>query len=251
MAEQNIKLLIEYKGTAYAGWQIQKDQRSIQGCITEAIYKTTGKNVSLIGAGRTDAGVHALGQVGNFIIDHNIEPEKYKDALNYYLENDIRIKESVVVPLEFNARRAALNKRYRYLIGTEKSALYHEYRWELLKTVNFEILEEAAKLVLGEHDFSPFCVLSSRKPDNTCIITECSWKKDDNQYVIDVVGNRFLHNMVRIMVGAMVNIATIHKDQHPDNLTLEKFADILQAPTEQRIVFIAPPQGLYLVTVNY
>ena len=251
MAEQNIKLIIEYKGTAYAGWQIQKDQRSIQGCITDAIFKTTGKEVSLIGAGRTDAGVHALGQTGNFIIDHNIEPEKYKDALNYYLDNDVRIKISEEVPLEFNSRRSAMNKRYRYIIGTERSALYHEYRYEYTKSVDFEILKKAAELVVGEHDFSGFCVLSSRKPDNTCNITECSWRKGEDKLVLEVVGNRFLHNMVRIMVGGMVNIATIDKDRHPDNLTLEKFADILKAPTDQRIVFTAPPQGLYLVTVKY
>ena len=251
MAEQNIKLLIEYKGTAYVGWQIQKDQRSIQGCITEAIKKTTGKNVSLIGAGRTDAGVHALGQVANFIIDHNINPEKYQDALNYYLDDDIRIKGSTEVPLEFNARRSAINKRYRYLIGTEKSALYREYRYEHTKCVDLEVLKSAATLVIGEHDFSAFCVLSSRKPNNTCIIDECFWKEEDRLRLFEIRGNRFLHNMVRILVGAMVNIATIDKDQHPDNLTLEKFADIIQTPTEQRIVFTAPPQGLYLVTVKY
>ena len=251
MAEQNTKLIIEYKGTAYVGWQIQKNQRSIQGCITDAIQKTTGKHVSLIGAGRTDAGVHALEQVGNFIIDHNIKPEKYKDALNYYLDDDIRIKDSSEVPLEFNARRSAINKRYRYLISTEKSALYREYRYELLKAIDMEILKKVANLVIGEHDFSAFCVMSSRKPNNTCIIDECFWTEKDNLYVFEVRGNRFLHNMVRILIGAMVNIATIDKDQHPDNLTLDKFADIIQAPTEQRIVFTAPPHGLYLVTVKY
>jgi len=192
-----------------------------------------------------------LGQVGNFIIDHNIEPGKYKNALNYYLDNDIRIKESTEVPLEFNSRRSAINKRYRYLIGTEKSALYREYRYEHTKCIDMEIIKESAKLVIGEHDFSAFCVLSSRKPDNTCIIDECFWKEEDNHWLFEIRGNRFLHNMVRILVGAMVNIATIDKDQHPDNLTLDKFADIIQAPTEQRIVFTAPPQGLYLVTVKY
>jgi len=155
------------------------------------------------------------------------------------------------VPIEFNARRSAHNKRYRYLIGTEKSALYREYRWEQTKSVDLEVLKEAAKIVIGEHDFSPFCVLSSRKPDNTCIIDECFWKEEGNLLLFEIRGNRFLHNMVRIIVGAMINIATIDKDHHPDNLTLANFADILQTPTEQRIVFTAPPQGLYLVTVNY
>ena len=101
MAEQdikNIKLVIEYEGTAYAGWQVQDDQRTIQGLLVEAIRKTTGSEVNLIGAGRTDAGVHALGQVANFRIDHRLEPARYRDALNYYLPEDIRVKSSEEVP---------------------------------------------------------------------------------------------------------------------------------------------------------
>ncbi len=263
MAERNIKLTIEYKGTHFAGWQIQAEQSTVQGEITAAIGRTTGKGVSVTGAGRTDAGVHALGQVANFRIDHHLAPEKYRDALNYYLPGDIRVKDSIEVPAGFNARRSALWKRYRYVLAFERSALWQEYRWEIedrggvreemadREPVDLALLQEAAKLIIGEHDFSPFCVTSSRKEDNRCRVDSARWFRIGPLRVFEIRGNRFLHNMVRSLVGAMVNLATGAQDRHPDNLTLARFADIIQAPTDQRIVFTAPARGLYLVSVHY
>lgn len=251
MSERNIKLLVEYRGTAYAGWQIQANQQTIQGELTNAIFQTTGQKVNLIGAGRTDAGVHALGQTANFRINHHIEPEKYKEALNFYLDDDIRVKKSYEVSIDFHSRKHALWKRYRYLIGTERSALFRELRWEIERDLDFSKLKSAAEFIVGEHDFSPFCVVSSRKEDNHCIIHSAKWTLVGPLLVFEIRGNRFLHNMVRILVGSMVNLATIKSDNHRENLTLDRFADILSVPTDKRVVFTAPPQGLYLVTVNY
>jgi len=251
MAERNIKLIVEYKGTAFAGWQVQLEQKTIQGELIEAVQKTTGKQVNVIGAGRTDAGVHALGQTANFRIDHHIEPEKYRDALNYYLPDDIRVKESTEVPLPFHARKSAKYKRYRYLIGNEHSALYRDLRWENPIDLDLELMRQAAGLILGEHDFSPFCVVASRKEDNTCRIDRAEWRRVGPLTVFEIRGNRFLHNMVRSLVGAMVNVASASHDRHPENLTLDRFADIIEAPTGHRVVFTAPAQGLYLVSVHY
>ncbi len=248
---KNIKLTIEYKGTSFSGWQIQSGQKTVQGEITEAIYKTTGQKVKLTGAGRTDAGVHALGQVANFLIDHPLPPERYRDALNYYLPDDIRIKGAEEAALDFNARRDAVSKRYRYLIGFEKSALYREYRWEYPHRLDIEKLRDAAVLIVGEHDFAPFCVTASRKPDNTCRIESAKWFLVRPLLVFEIRGNRFLHGMVRSLVGAMVNLATMDRDNHPQNLTMEHFRDIIHSSTEERVVFTAPPQGLYLVSVQY
>jgi len=117
MAMRNIKLLIEYKGTSFAGWQVQDGQTTVQGEIEAAICSTTGQKVNVIGAGRTDAGVHALGQVANFKIDHNLEPARYRDALNYYLPADIHVKHAEEVPEKFHARYDATFRRYRYLIA--------------------------------------------------------------------------------------------------------------------------------------
>jgi tRNA pseudouridine38-40 synthase len=251
MTAHNVKLTVEYKGTGYAGWQIQTDQRTIQGEITQAIFKTTGRDVNLIGAGRTDAGVHALAQTANFIIDHRLPPERYKEALNFYLPDDIRIKESCEVDLDFNSRRDAVSRRYRYLIGREKSALYRELRWEHPVELDLEQLRSAAQLIVGEHDFAPFCVMASRKPDNACFIKSARWFSVGPLLIFEIRGNRFLHGMVRSLVGAMVNLAAVEKDNNPQNLTLERFGDIIQSLTEERVVFTAPPQGLYLVSVQY
>jgi len=251
MTEKNIKLVIEYDGTGYCGWQSQDGPKTVQDEIMNAVEKTTGERVKLIGAGRTDTGVHALGQVANFRIDHRLEPHRYRDAINYYLPDDIRIKNSTEVDPGFNARRHALHKRYRYLVGLERSALYSHRRWELVRDVNFPLLKQAAALVVGEHDFSPFCVVASRKEDNRCRIEAASWHKIGPLLVFEIRGNRFLHSMIRSLVGAMVNLATLPRDNNKQNLTLEGFGDMLKFATLERVVFTAPAQGLYLVSVTY
>ncbi|MFQ6007643.1 MAG: tRNA pseudouridine(38-40) synthase TruA [Candidatus Zixiibacteriota bacterium] len=251
MPPKNIKLTMEYKGTAYAGWQIQTELKTIQGEITDAIYKTTRQRVSVTGASRTDAGVHALGQVANFIIDHYLAPPKYKEALNFYLSEDIRIKEACEVGIDFNARRDAVSKRYRYLISRQQSAIYRDLRWEYPIELDFQHLKLAAELVEGTHDFAPFCVVASRQTNNICRVELAKWRQVGPLLVFEIRGNRFLHGMVRSLVGAMVNMATVEKDNNPQNLTLERFADIIESSTDERVVFTAPPQGLYLVSVQY
>ncbi|MEW5993387.1 MAG: tRNA pseudouridine(38-40) synthase TruA [Candidatus Zixiibacteriota bacterium] len=251
MPERNIRLTIEYKGANFAGWQIQSNQRTIQGEITDAIFKTTACQVNVIGAGRTDAGVHALGQVANFRIDHSLDPARYRDALNFYLPEDIRIRDSAEVNLDFHARRDAVSKRYRYLFSTEKSALYRDLRWERPVQLDGALLRGAAKLIKGEHDFAPFCVAASRKESNLCRVYSSHWRQVGPLLVFEIRGDRFLHGMVRSLVGAMVNLATVEQDDNPHNLTLKKFANIMDSPEQERVAFTAPPQGLYLVSVQY
>ena len=250
-SEKNIKLIVEYKGTVFSGWQIQKDQPTVQGELTSAIEKVTGQKVNLIGAGRTDAGVHALGQVANFSITHSLSPERYRDALNYYLPDDIRVKQSKQVPADFHARFSAVFRRYRYVVGLERSALFREYRYEADGTYDLARLKEAASRVLGEHDFTPFCVVSSRQDTNLCTIYNSRWYRIGRLLVYEIRGNRFLHSMVRSLAGAMLNLADENPDDNPANLTLESFTDILMSPSELRIPFTAPPHGLYLVSVGY
>jgi len=250
VAGKNIKITIEYEGTAYAGWQIQTDQRTIQGELVEAIFRVTGKRVTLVGAGRTDAGVHALGQVANFEIDHRLEPTRYREAINFYLPKDIHVKESVEAPLDFHARHSARFRRYRYLIGSEHSAVYRYLRW-YRDGLDLSLLKDAAEMIVGEYDFSPFCVVSSRKENNVCRIDHSRWRKVGPLLVYEIRGNRFLHNMVRSLVGGMVNLATPGKDRNPENLTLSRFRDTLDDPREKRVVFTAPACGLYLVSVGY
>lgn len=250
MAVMNIRLTVEYEGTAYAGWQYQTDQKTIQGELAEAITKVTGIQVNVVGAGRTDAGVHALAQVANFQIDHQLAPERFKDAINYYLPDDIFVKESSQASETFHARYDATWRRYRYLIGSERTAIYRHQRW-YQPNLDVPLLQTAAGLILGQHDFSPFCVVSSRKDDNRCRIERSRWWSFGPLLVYEIRGDRFLHSMVRSLVGAMANLASLKRDRNPENLTLMEFRDILLAPKEKRVVFTAPACGLYLVSVGY
>lgn len=250
-AERNIRLDIEYEGTAYAGWQIQEKERTVQGEITEAIRKVTRRDANLIGAGRTDAGVHALGQVSNFRIEHDLTAERFRDALNYHLPDDIRILRSVEVPLEFHARFDAKERRYRYLASPELSAIHRHLRYHQTRDIDYKLLQEAASRVLGKHDFAPFCVVSSRKENNACEVGFSRWFRYGSLLIYEVRANRFLHGMVRSLVGGMLNLATRTPDQNRLNLTLQSFSDMITAPTEERVAFTAPAHGLYLVKVLY
>ncbi len=251
MSGHNIKLIVEYDGSRYAGWQIQKDQPTVQGLLGEAISKITGCEVTITGAGRTDAGVHALGQTANFQIEHRLEPERYAEAMNYYLPDDIRVQDSCEVPQSFNSRYDAVWRRYRYLISSKRTALYRNFRWETAGELNFDRLQQAAALLSGEHDFKPFCVVASQKEDNRCRIFHSRWFRWGDLMAYEIRGNRFLHSMVRSLVGAMVNLAQPTQDENRHNLTLARFADILQSDNEERIVFTAPAHGLYLRSVGY
>lgn len=251
MAIRNIRLLVEYKGTSFAGWQVQAGQVTVQGEIENSISKTTGQKANVIGAGRTDAGVHALGQVANFKIEHALEPTRYRDALNYYLPSDIRIKHAEEVVDSFHARYGATFRRYRYLIAREQSAIYRDLRWENPVELDRQRLDEAASLILGERDFSPFCVVSSRKESNLCRIEYSRWRAIGPLLAYEIRGNRFLHGMVRSLVGSMVNLAATRQDNNVLNLTLDTFRDIMKGSGPSRVPFTAPAHGLYLVSVGY
>ena len=251
MAERNIKLLIEYEGTNFSGWQSQAGPLTIQDEIEKAIYKITGQKVRINAAGRTDVGVHALGQVANFKIEHRLEAERFKDAINNFLPREILIKSAVEANPEFRSRNDAVSRHYRYLYATEKSAIYRNLRWEDSRFISLKKLSQAAAVLLGEHDFSAFCVAASLKDNNRCIIERSEWQSNGQLFTFDIVGNRFLHSMVRSLVGSMINLATENQDQNSCNLTLDDFKNMLSSPEGKRALFTAPSQGLYLVSVSY
>ena len=256
MAAKNIKLAIEYDGAAYAGWQFQPEQTTVQGTIVGAVEKVTQLRVNLVGAGRTDAGVHALGQVANFRIDHSLEVERFAEAINFYLPDDIYISRSEEVDFGFHATRDARFRRYRYLVASNRSAVYRGQRWECGLKLDLDELNRVAAEIVGEHDFAPFCVTSSLKEDNRCRIEHSRWRQLGPLFIYEIRGNRFLHNMVRGLVGSMVNIVGRPADRNPLNLTFERFRDIISLSVERpsepvRVGFTAPAHGLYLVAVGY
>lgn len=242
--KRNIRLLIEYNGTKYSGWQFQPRQRTIQGEIQQALKKLTGHKPTIYAAGRTDAGVHALGQVANFRISHQLPVEKYRDGLNFYLPRDILIRKADVAPEGFHARFGAVYRRYRYIIGLERSALDRNRRWEIDYRLDFKILERAAELVRGEHDFSTFCVVSSQKEDNRCIVYESKWSDQEDAPVYDITANRFLHSMIRSLIGLMVDLGR-------GAIGMKEFKTIFASGDHTAVRHVAPARGLYLAAVGY
>lgn len=246
MPQKNIRLDIQYDGGGFSGWQFQPNVITVQGEIEKAIKKVTGIELRIDAAGRTDAGVHALGQVANFNIDHKLPIEKYCEALNFYLPDKILISSATEVETTFHSRKSARWRHYRFLIGRSRSALYHKLRWEFTHSLNIERMNEIARLIMGVHDFAAFCAVSSQKENNDCEIIESGWRSENDLLIFEIKGNRFLHTMVRSLVGLMVQAGGERQ-----RLTLNQFEDILLSRDHRLIKTVAPPHGLYLVAVGY
>jgi len=244
MTARNIKLVLRYDGTEFAGWQYQPRQRTVQGEVQAAIRKLTGKTVTLYAAGRTDAGVHALGQVVNFTTDSPLPVKKYRDGLNFYLPDDILVHTAEEAPESFHARYGAIYRHYRYLIDSDRSPLHRKRRWEVGHELDLGALKAAADHIRGEHDFSTFCVVSSRLKDNRCLVYESCWRAEDALWTYEIIGNRFLHTMVRSLVGLMIEVGR-------GALTMRQFKSIFVSGDHTAVTHVAPARGLCLVAVGY
>jgi len=243
---RKIKLTIEYDGSSYNGWQFQKNAPSIQEALSRAIKKLTGEDVIPEGAGRTDGGVHAYGQVASFYTASGIPAEKFTPALNTYLPDDISIISSEEVSDGFHARFSAKGKHYRYIIinRPQRSAIWAKRAWHIREKLDFYAMNEAARLVLGHHNFRAFCASghSVKTFDRTMFHSE--WRKDGDLYIYDIKGDGFLYNMVRIMVGTMADIGK-------GRLTPDIITEAIRSGDRNLLGVTAPPYGLYLMEVYY
>lgn len=240
----NIKLTMEYIGTNYCGWQIQQQKNTIQELVQAAIEKVTGEKVELIASGRTDSGVHAFGQVANFHTNSKIPAERFKYALNSHLPEDIRILESIQTNEEFHSRFGAKEKTYIYRIqtGEVKRAFESHISYYAKGSLDVEKMRVASKCLVGEHDFSAF--KSEGSSAKTFIRTVYSLEINEIKDIIEIeiTGNGFLYNMVRIIAGTLIEIGRGRTYHIP---TILKSKDRKQAgPT-------APAQGLFLKNVCY
>ena len=241
---RNIKLKIEYDGTDFCGWQIQPNSRTVQGEIENGLNTILKQKVSLTGAGRTDVGVHALGQVANFTTDSELELEAIQKALNGFLPDDIAIRKTEGVELGFNSRYNAKSREYHYRIGLVKSALFRRYVWDVSYSLNPEMLIQATNLIHGEHDFTSFCVAESAKENNLCNIKQVFWEKPRDELVFKIEADRFLHTMVRSLVGTLIEVARGY-------FTIANFSRIMDAKDRKKAGPTAPAHGLYLTDVKY
>lgn len=236
--------MVEYDGSDFHGWQYQPKLRTGQGVFEDAVRKMTKQNINVTASGRTDTGVHAEGQVVNFAIDREWAPEVVLKGLNSLLPEDIRIRRCSIVPDRFNARFDAVSREYRYRIYNERSALRRRTHWCSDMQVDYSVLQSLAEVLRGSHDFRSFCVKKSQKESNICTVKKSFWTKRGKEYTFHVVANRFLHGMVRSLVGTMVKVAS-------SQLTERDFNHLFERPERSAKVLTAPPQGLTLVKVNY
>ncbi len=241
---RNIKLEIEYDGTNFYGWQVQPKLRTVQGEIQDNLKTILGHDVNLIGSGRTDVGVHALGQVANFKTKNLLDKESILRGLNGLLPDDIVIKKVEEVGLDFNARYSAKSRLYKYRVYLGRAAILRRYVWEVLFSLNLDEILKATDGILGEHDFSSFCVTESTKQNNICKVTSATWEKSENELTFRIEADRFLHNMVRSLVGTLIEIGRGY-------FSVSDFFDIMNAKDRRKAGPTAPACGLCLVEVKY
>jgi tRNA pseudouridine38-40 synthase len=243
----NFRLTIEYDGTAYNGWQRQKTGCTIQGEIEKAISVMTRHKVTLTGAGRTDAGVHARGQVANFVCDTMLEPGVFIKGLNSLLPGDIIIKDCVPAHQKFHSRYDAKSKIYNYRILNREipSAIGRHYTWFIRKKIDVDAMQKAAFHLVGTHDFKAFEGTGSpRKSTIRCVLRAEVLLKKDDLIVFEIEADGFLRFMVRNIVGTLVCVGL-------GKLKSDDFNGILESRDRGNAGITAPPQGLFLVEVKY
>jgi tRNA pseudouridine38-40 synthase len=243
---KNIKLTLEYDGTNYLGWQKQKIGSTIQQQLEDAISLLTNENIEVIGSSRTDAGVHARGFIANFKTNSNIPSNKFREALNYRLPDDIVILKSEEVPLEFHSRYSAKGKTYSYSILNREvpPAVHKDYLYHVKKKLDAEIMKEACKYFIGTHDFSAFKSSGSSVKTNIRTISELYIENHDDIIKIYITGDGFLYNMVRIIVGTLIMVG--NKKIDPSNIQV-----IIDKKNRKDSGICVPATGLVLEKVYY
>ena len=241
-----IKLVISYDGTNYCGYQIQPNGLSIQEVLESAIEKATGEKITVTASGRTDAGVHAKGQVCHFDTTSTIPPERFYKAINPHLPGDIKVLSSSLVSDEFNARKSAKKKTYAYsfYISETELPLKERYFCHLDREIDFDKMEKAKRLFVGEHDFKAFCSVGSSVKTTVRTIYSVEIKKGDNEFSVYITGSGFLYNMVRIIAGALIDIGY-------SRLTEEDIVKALESGKRDILGKTLPAKGLTLIGVNY
>ena len=244
---RNIKLTIEYDGKDFNGWQKQPNKLNIQGNIENAIKEIIGEEVDLMASGRTDAGVHAVGQVANFKTNSNLPIEKFPIAINSKLKKSIRIKNAEEVSNDFHSRLSCKEKTYRYIINnsTMGTAIYRNLETHIPMKLDIAKMQEAVKYFEGTHDFKAFKASGTSSKSSIRTIYKAEVKEmPDERIWIELTGNGFLYNMVRIISGTLVEVG-LGKIE-PTNIQ-----EIINSQKRENAGKTLPPQGLYLLKVEY
>lgn len=235
---------MEYDGSDFYGWQIQPELRTVQGEMESAILRLTQENIRLTASGRTDTGVHALGQVVSFAYSGNLEADSFRRGLNALLPEDIRIVEALNAPEKFDARRSAVRRTYRYVISKTESALRRKYAWYPGYAFNLEPMRQAASYLIGTHDWNAFAKSDPdiKRMDST--VYEIAWRDFDHELYFEITAVRFFHSMIRFLIGTLMDVG--RGKQLPGRIR-----EILESGDIDQAGMKAPAHGLYLLKVDY
>lgn len=241
----NIKLVIEYDGTNYDGWQQQKSGKTIHQTLNKAIVKVVNEEITLLGAGRTDAGTHAMGQVANFETQSNIPLFNLAQAINYYLPKDIVVKSAKKVPEKFHSRYSAKSKVYRYTIlnSNTRSAIGRNYCHYYATDLDIEKMQKASKALIGKHDFSTF-KSKSEVISSVRTIKKLEIKKKGEYLFFTIEADGFLYKMVRAIVGTLLEVGR-------GKMTIGKFKETVKSGIRSKAGNTVPAHGLCLLRVKY
>jgi len=241
------KLTIEYDGTGYYGWQRQNDFKTIQGTIESAIKSFSGQEIELFAAGRTDAGVHAIGQIAHFDLDKEFPEWQITKAINFYLKDEgIVILDTKIVNESFHARFSAHRRAYCYKIlnRSSRSALDAHRAWHVKEALDIEKMQQAANLLIGHHDFSSFRAAGCQASSAQITLDEVKIHQEGQLILINVKAKSFLYHMVRNIAGSLVEVGK-------GDITIEKLNGILESRNRQMACVTAPAHGLYFTSVKY
>ena len=248
-AERRFCLTLQYDGSYFLGWQLQPRRRTVQGEFEDAHTRLTGERHPVTASGRTDSGVHATGQIVALTLKPRWDIPELHRALNALLPDDIWVREIVQVPEDFHPRFHAIARSYRYQLGLvpeSASPFHHPWCWPLVKDVEVELLHQAAALILGNHSFRAFAKAGQEHRGDRCIVSEATWVQwGEVGVALHLTANRFLHHMVRYLVGTMVEVGRGRR-------SLEEMVALLTDPETKLVTSRpAPPQGLFLTRVHY
>ncbi|WP_024865244.1 tRNA pseudouridine(38-40) synthase TruA [Butyrivibrio sp. FCS014] len=248
MAEKRrVMLVVAYDGTAYSGWAFQTGtHNTIEEMLNRAILSLTGEEVSVIGASRTDAGVHAYGNIAVFDTVSTVPGDRFSFALNNILPEDIRVTSSMDVAPDFHPRHCNTEKTYEYRVLNTKmpNPVRRLYTYHFSMPLDTEVMQKAGQYLVGEHDFTSFCNVQSQALSHVRIIKDVSVRREGDEVIISVTGNGFLYNMVRIIAGTLLQIGRGKGSPSDVTLMLEKKDRAAAGPT-------APPQGLFLMEYRF
>ena len=242
-----LQLVLHYDGSSFHGWQFQPDQRTVQGELQAALARLTGEERTVMGSGRTDAGVHATGQVASVVLPPRWEPGELHRALNAVLPRDVWVQAVREVDPAFHPRYDARARTYRYRVGTaaeSRSPFHRGWCWALAETVDTERLHRAAALLPGRRSFQAFAKAGQPERGYVCAVARAEWRPWPLGLELEITADRYLHHMVRYLVGTMVEIA---RGRRPE----EDMGALLANDPDQETSPPAPPEGLFLAHVEY